>query len=92
MGQTSLLPPMVGFIYTFWYSHLSSSEGFQQHFSIISKSVFYVFYMKKNIVFTLISFAILNEMIVYQFICHLSNAFELLVQLPVELLLELEPN
>ena len=37
-----------------------SSEGFQQHFSIISKSVCCGFYMKKNVAFTLISFAVLK--------------------------------
>ena len=43
-------------------SHLqmASSEGFQQHFSIISKSVCCGFYMKKNVAFTLISFTVLK--------------------------------
>ena len=39
---------------------MTSSEGFQQHFNIISKSVCCGFYMKKNIAFTLISFAVLK--------------------------------
>ena len=51
---------------------MTSSEGFQQYFSIISNFFCCGFYMKKNVAFTLISFAILNEMIVYQFVCHLS--------------------
>ena len=39
---------------------ITSSEGFQQHFSIISKSVCCGFYLKKNVAFTLISFAVLK--------------------------------
>ena len=44
--------------------------------------------MKKNVAFTLISFAVLKwyDMIIYQFNC------QLLVQIPVQLLLELELN
>ena len=40
---------------------MTSSKGFQQHFSIISKSVCCGFYMKKNVAFTLISFAVLKS-------------------------------
>ena len=36
---------------------MTNSEGFQQHFSITSKSVCCGFYMKKNVAFTLIYFA-----------------------------------
>ena len=39
---------------------MTSSEGFQQHFSIVSKFVCCCFYMKKNVDFTLISFAVLK--------------------------------
>ena len=39
---------------------MTSSEGFQQHFSIISKFVYCGFYIKKNVAFTLISFAVLK--------------------------------
>ena len=39
---------------------MTSSERFQQHFNIISKSVCCGFYMKKNVAFTLISFAVLK--------------------------------
>ena len=39
---------------------MTSSEGFQQHFSIISKFVCCGFYIKKNVALTLISFAILK--------------------------------
>ena len=39
---------------------MTSSEGFQQHFSIISKSVCCGFYMKNNIAFILISIAALK--------------------------------
>ena len=38
----------------------ASSEGFQQHFSIISKFVYCGFYIKKNVTFTLISFTLLK--------------------------------
>ena len=41
---------------------MTSSEGFQQHFSVISKPVCCGFYMKKNIAFTLISFPVCTEM------------------------------
>ena len=39
---------------------MTSSEGFQQHFSIILKSVYCGFYIKKNVAFTLISFVVLK--------------------------------
>ena len=39
---------------------MTSSEGFQQHFSIISNFVCCGFYMKNNVAFTLISFAVLK--------------------------------
>ena len=39
---------------------MTSSEGFQQHFSNISKFVCCGFYMKKNVAFTLISFTVLK--------------------------------
>ena len=57
---------------------MNSSEGFQHHFNIISKFVCCGCYMKKNVAFTLFSFAVLkwDE-------C-------LSVQLPLQLLLELE--
>ena len=41
-----------------------SSEGFQQHFSIISKFVCYGFYIKKNVAFTLISFTEMRWMLI----------------------------
>ena len=67
---------------------MASSEGFQQNFIIISNFVCCGFYMKKNIAFTLISFAVLK--------CdeHLSVQlpFELPVEIPVQLHLELEVN
>ena len=71
--------------YTFWYSlsstssihhfRMTSSDGFQQHFSIISKYVCCGFYMKKNV--TLPSSLLLywNEIIVHQFNSHLSLQF-----------------
>ena len=45
---------------------MTSSEGFQHHFTIISKFVCFGCYMNKNVAFTLISFA------VYHFNCHSS--------------------
>jgi hypothetical protein len=42
------------------FQQMSSSEGFQQHFSIISKVVCCGFYIKENVAFTLISFAVLK--------------------------------
>ena len=43
---------------------MTSSERFQQHFSIISKFVFCGFYMRKNAAFTFISFAVLKWMFI----------------------------
>ena len=67
---------------------MTSSEGFQQHFSIISKSVCCDLYMKKNVAFALISFAVLK--------CYdclsVQLPFELPVQITVQLSLELEAN
>ena len=39
---------------------MTSSEGFQKHFSIISKVVCCDFYMKNNVAFTLTSFVVLK--------------------------------
>ena len=39
---------------------MTSSEGFQHHFNIISKFVCCGFYMKQNVAFTLISVAVLK--------------------------------
>ena len=39
---------------------MTSSEGFQQYFSIISNYVCCGFYMKKNVAFTLLSSAVLK--------------------------------
>ena len=64
------------------------SEGFQQQFSIISKFVCCGFYMKKNVDFTLISFAVLK----WDDCLSVQLPFDLPVQMPVQLLLELEPN
>ena len=67
---------------------MTSSEGFQQHFSIISKFVCCGFYIKKNVAFTLISFAVLKR----DDCLSVQLPFEIPVQIPVQLLLELEPN
>ena len=62
---------------------MTSSEGFQQNFSIISKIVCCGFYMKKNVAFAVLKW---DEYLSVQL------PFELLVQIPVQLLLELELN
>ena len=66
---------------------MTSSEGFQQHFSIISKFVCCGFDIK-NVAFTLISFAVLK----WDDCLSVQLPFELTVQTPVQLLLELEPS
>ena len=67
---------------------MSNSDGFQQHFSIIPKFVHCGFYIKKNVAFTLISFAVLkwDERLSVQL------PFELQVQIPAQLLLEVDAN
>ena len=67
---------------------MTSSERFQQHFSIISKFACYGFYIKKNVAFTLTSFAVLklDDCVSAQL------PFEFPFQIPVQLLLELEPK
>ena len=67
---------------------MTSSEGFQHHFNIISKFVCCGCYMKKNADFALISFDVLkwHECLSFQL------PFELTVEIPVQLHLELEVN
>ena len=65
-----------------------SSEGFQQHFSIISKTVCCGSYVKKAVAVTLISFAILK----WDDGLSVELPFDLPVQIPVQLLLELKAN
>ena len=67
---------------------MTSSEGFQQRFSLISKFVCCGFYMKKNVAFILISFAVLkcDDCVSVQL------PFKLWVQMPVQLLLEIDLN
>jgi hypothetical protein len=67
---------------------MTSSEGFQQHFSIICKLVCCGFYVVKNVAFTLISFAVLK----CDACLSVHLPFELSLQIPVHLLLELEVN
>ena len=66
----------------------SVQKTFQQHFSIISKSVCYDFYLKRNVAFTLISFDVLK----WDDCLSVELPFDLPVQIPVQLLLELELN
>ena len=63
---------------------MANSEGFQHHFKIVCCDC----YMKKDVVFTLISFAVpkCDDCLSVQV------SFELPVQIPVQLLLELEAN
>ena len=67
---------------------MTSSEGFQQHFSIISKSICCGFYMKKNVALTLISFALLK----WDDCLSVQLPFELPVQMPIQLFQELEAS
>ena len=67
---------------------MTSSEGFQHHFSIISKFICCGFYMKKNVAFTLISFAVLK----WDEYLSVQLPFELPVHIPVQLVLEPEVN
>ena len=67
---------------------MTTSEGFQHNFTIILKFVSCGCYMKKNVAFTLISFAV----IIWDDCLSVQVPFELLVEIPVELLLELEAN
>ena len=66
----------------------SVQKTFQQHFSIISKSVCYDFYLKRNVAFTLISFDVLK----WDDCLSVQLPVQLPVQLTVQLLLELELN
>ena len=66
----------------------SVQRTFQQHFSIISKSVCYDFYLKRNVAFTLISFDVLK----WDDCLSVQLPFELTVQIPDQLLLELDLN
>ena len=63
-------------------------KSFQQHFSIISKFVCCGFYIKKDVAFTLISFALLK----WHQCLSVQLPFELPVEIPVQLHLELEVN
>ena len=65
-----------------------SLEGFQQHFSIISKFDCCGFYMKKNVAFILISLAVLK----WDECLSVQLTFELPVQMQDQLLLEQEAN
>ena len=63
-------------------------KSFQQHFSIISKFVCCGFYIKKDVAFTLISFALLK----WHQCLSVQLPFELPVEIPVQLHLELKVN
>ena len=63
---------------------MTSSERFQLHFSIISKFVCRGCYIKKDVAFTLISSVLKRDDCL-----SVQALFELLVQIPIQLLLEL---
>ena len=63
-------------------------KSFQQHSSIISKFVCCGFYIKKDVAFTLISFALLK----WHQCLSVQLPFELPVEIPVQLHLEMEVN
>ena len=67
---------------------MTSSEGFQQQFNIISKFVCCGFYVKNNVAFTLTSFTVLR----WDDSLSVQLPLELLFQILVQLLLELEAN
>ena len=67
---------------------MTSSDGFQHHFTNISKSGCCGCYMKKNVAFTLISFDVME----WNVCLSVQVPFELPVQIPVQLLLELVAN
>ena len=67
---------------------MSSLEGFHHHFTIISKFVCCDCYTEKNVAFTLISFAVLKG----DDCLSVQAPFEYPVQVPVQLLPELEAN
>ena len=67
---------------------LTSSEGFQHNFKIVSKKHCCGFYMKKNVAFTLISFAVLK----WDECLSVQLPFELPFEIPFQLHLELELN
>ena len=59
---------------------MTSLKGFQQRFSIISKSVCCGFYMKMNVAFTLFSFALLK----WNDCLSVPLPFELSIQIPLK--------
>ena len=71
---------------------MTSSEVFHHHFTIISKFVCCGCYMKKNVAFTLISFAVLKGDDCLSVQVPFDLPVETLVEILVQLLLELEVN
>ena len=71
-----------------WVSSTTSYKGFQHHCSINSQFVCCDCNMKRNVAFTLIPFAVLK----WDDCLSAQEPFELPVQTPVQLLLELEEN
>ena len=71
-----------------WVSSRTSSEGFLHHFTINSKKFCCDCNMKRNVAFPLILFAVLK----WDDCLSVQVPFKLPVQIPVQLLLELEEN
>ena len=67
---------------------MTSFERFQYHFTIISKFVSCGCFIKKNVAFALISYAVLK----WDDCLSVQVPFELPDDIPVQLLLELEVN
>ena len=61
IGWVSSTPFGIPFCLPIHHLQMTSSEEFQQHFSIISKNFYCCFYMKKYVAFTLISFTVLKS-------------------------------
>ena len=88
IGWVSSKPFGIHFCLPIHHLQMTSSEEFQQHFSIISKFVCCYFYMKTYVAFTLISFTVLKS----DDCLSVQLPFNLPFQIPVEMFLELEPN
>ena len=67
---------------------MTSSEGFSHHFTVILEFVCCGCYIKNNVAFTLISFAVLK----CEDCLSVQVTFELPVEIPVQMFLELEGN
>ena len=83
-----LVFPLIYQLLSVHHLQMTSSEGFQHHFGIISNSFVVIVTWKKNVSFTLISFVVLK----WDDFLSVQVPFELPVQILVQLLIELEAN